>query len=308
MNPLEEIRILVVGDIMLDKYIEGEVERISPEAPVPIIKKTGGYETLGGCGNVVRNIARLCAGVDCVSVVGADDDSDVIYSHLSGLGVGFYPLVLDDYKTISKTRIIASERKVQMLRIDDENTSLETRITINEEMEDHLFDLKRDLCDYYNFIIFSDYDKGVLQPNLVEFFYSFDIPVICDIKPQNFSLCHKAYMVTPNLKEFKEIQRSQYKYLLNQIPYTLITKGKNGMELRDFNQSVDIPAEEVHNIYNVSGAGDTVVAIMAVCLSMGLSPIQSAKIANQCAGYVVTQPGTSTVPRDYFQKVLCSYT
>lgn len=307
MNTLDEIRILVVGDIMLDKYILGEVDRISPEAPVPVVKKTGEYETLGGCGNVVRNIARLCVSVDCVATIGVDETSEIIDTHLNGLDVGFFPLVLDDYPTITKTRVIACERKVQMIRIDEEDTSSNTKSRIQNEMKNHIFDLKKDLRDY-NMIVISDYDKGTIEPHLVDYLYSLDIPVICDIKPKNFSMCHKAYMITPNEKEFNAILNGKHNYLLNQIPYTLITKGKRGMELRDFNQSIYIAAEEIHNIYNVSGAGDTVVAIMAVCLSMGLSPIQSAKISNECAGYVVTQPGTSTVPKNYFQKVLCSYT
>jgi D-beta-D-heptose 7-phosphate kinase/D-beta-D-heptose 1-phosphate adenosyltransferase len=110
-------------------------------------------------------------------------------------------------------------------------------------------------------------------------------------------------MITPNEKEFSEIQ-IDYPHGPQDVKYLLITKGKHGMYLEDFNQSWTIPAEEVHAVYNLSGAGDTVIAMMGVCLSLGLNPIQSAKIANACAAYVVTKPDTATVPKELFLKIM----
>ena len=144
----------------------------------------------------------------------------------------------------------------------------------------------------------------MITKELMNYFKKFDTPIIVDPKPENVSLYGEVFMITPNEKEWAVMQNSSSFFCMDGAKYILITKGKGGMELRDFNQHWEIPAPKIYQVYNVSGAGDTVVAILSVCLSMGYSPVQAAKIANKCAGYVVTQSGTCVVPKDVFEKNL----
>lgn len=298
MKKIEDIKILVVGDIMLDRYIVGEVERISPEAPVPVVKVTDEYSTLGGCGNVVRNIKETGVNVSCLSAIGPNDImSDKITQKL--IEIKAIPLLVPGYeKAIVKERIIAGERETQMIRIDWETP---TEIDYKESIQ-----ILENSCsvDSFDIIVISDYAKGMISKELMDYFREFDIPIIVDPKPENVPLYGEVFMITPNEKEWEIIQNSSSFFSVAGAKYILITKGKDGMELRDFNQFWEIPAPEIHQIYNVSGAGDTVVAILSVCLSMGYSPPDAAKIANKCAGYVVTQPGTSVVPKNIFEKNL----
>lgn len=298
MKKIEGVNILVVGDVMLDRYIVGDVDRISPEAPVPIVKVTDEYSTLGGCGNVVRNIKEVGASVCCLSAIGPNDImSDTIFRKL--MEIEATPLlVAGQEKATVKERIIAGERNIPMIRVD-----WETPTEIDHEEAIKLLENFRSV-NAFDMIVISDYAKGMITKELMDYFRKFDTPVIVDPKPENISLYGEVFMMTPNEKEWDVIQNSSSFFPWDGAKYILITKGKDGMELQDFNQHWEIPAPKVHQVYNVSGAGDTVVAILSVCLSMGYSPVQAAKIANKCAGYVVTQPGTSMVPRDVFEKNL----
>jgi rfaE bifunctional protein kinase chain/domain len=295
MKNIEDIRILVVGDIMLDKYVVGDVERISPEAPVPVVKVTEEYHTLGGCGNVVRNIAETGAKVDCAASISNDYYGERIIALLNQIGVGDL-LIKESEITIVKERIIADQRKIQMIRIDKETTGEEIEATpLIEEIESR--------NKKYDIIVVSDYAKGVITWGLMEYLYKLDIPVIVDPKPQNDYLYNRPFMITPNKKEWIPMEIEDRV----KPEYVLITEGKEGMTLIDYRSSIigrtKIEAEPVE-VYNVSGAGDTVTAMMAVCLSIGLTPLKSAVVANKCAAYVVTQTGTSVVPKDIFNSIL----
>ena len=294
MKKPEDLKILVVGDIMLDRYIVGDVTRISPEAPVPIVNVYHQYYTLGGCGNVARNLAELGTNVTCLAATGNDDSGYKIKVSLQNLKIKDL-LVQNKYQTTVKERIIADERKIQMLRIDKENVGVvdpEKAIRLLEQIKDG-----------FNMIIISDYAKGMITIELMDYLRTHqNAPIIVDPKPTHGYMYNDIYMITPNEKEWGIMQVSS-QYLLKGISYILETKGRNGMTLYDSKQSWDIPAEPVE-IYNVSGAGDTVISVMAVCISMGYSPIDAAKIANKCAGYVVTQTGTSIVPKNIFMKYI----
>ena len=297
-NNLKNIRILVVGDIMVDRYIFGAVERISPEAPVPIVNVIDDYETLGGCGNVVRNLRELGCTVDCLASVGLDKEGSMVELELKKIGVR--PLLVTNSKiTTVKERIMSSERRIQMLRIDRENVNL----TNQYKPIDVLKDKTRDI---YNIVLVSDYAKGVVSEELMMYLkYNQNADIIVDPKPQNSSFYNGVFMITPNEKEWKEIQTKPHH--IRDIKFILETKGNKGMKLFSNNNklkceydifSINVP------VYNVSGAGDTVLAIMGVCLSLGLHPLTSAKIANRCAGYVVTLPETNVVPKETFLKFL----
>ena len=299
MKNLESIRILVVGDIMIDKYVVGTVDRISPEAPVPIVNVTDEYETLGGCGNVVRNLRDLGCAVDCLASVGLDPDSVTVESELKKIGAR--PLLVTGSKrTTVKERFIADHRQIQMLRVDREFVELVNhRILIDV--------LKEKTRDNYNVVIVSDYAKGVVSYELMlSLKHDQNADIIVDPKPQNSDLYNGVFMITPNEKEWRAIKTKPYH--LKNIKFILETKGNKGMRLIENQRGIehDIPSEDVP-IYNVSGAGDTVIAIVGVCLGLGLDPLTSAKVANKCAGYAVTQPGTCTIPRDLFLQFLNSF-
>jgi len=296
---MKKVKILVVGDIMLDKYVVGRVSRISPEAPVPVVNVMEEYSTLGGCGNVVRNIRELGAQVDCLTSVGQDFSGKEIEQELLKIGAGNY-LFIGSEKTTVKERIIAEHRSVQMIRIDREvKKKIDSDLAIKT--------LKTYSDNDYDIIIVSDYAKGMITYELMKYLKeNIAARIIVDPKPQNGIMYNDVYMITPNEEEWNTMQLSSA-YALTNVEYILQTLGSKGMRLIEMNEKTwDIKAEPV-DIYNVSGAGDTVIAIMAICLSMGLTPLHSAKFANQCAGYVVTQPGTSVVPKNKFMNILGRY-
>lgn len=297
MKQLESLKILVVGDIMLDRYVMGEVERISPEAPVPIVKVSEEYFTLGGCGNVVRNLRELGPQVECLASIGWDRSGEIIEEELDNLKVK--KLIVNESKvTTVKERVIADERKIQMIRVDRECTR-----PINVDV---LINKLEETPSEYDMIVVSDYAKGVISHKLMAYLHHMKYPIIVDPKPQNQSMYGRVFMITPNHKEWISMEIEDQ----CSAEYTLITEGQKGMTLYDNVSAVrgkeKIESEAVE-VYNVSGAGDTVVAVMATCLSMGYTPFESATVANKCAAYVVTQVGTTVVPKDVFLSNLDIY-
>ena len=301
MKSVEDVKILVVGDIMLDKYVVGDVERISPEAPVPVVKVTEEYATLGGCGNVVRNAREIGAQVDCIAAIGRDDNGQRISTYLDNIGAGDWCFDFDGVTTV-KERVVANSRRTQMIRVDRESTRPIKFEYITEQGFRRYFN-EHPLPDI---IIVSDYAKGVISYELMSYLKGKGIRIIVDPKPQNGYFYNDVFMITPNEKEWASMILSSA-YQLDKVKYTLVTKGKGGMELRDFNQHWQIPPEDVHMVYNVSGAGDTVVAVVSICIAMGVNPVKSAKIANSCASHVVTLPGTATVPKEIFEAAFEKY-
>jgi rfaE bifunctional protein kinase chain/domain len=292
---IDNMKILVVGDIMLDKYVVGDVSRISPEAPVPIVYVTEEYYTLGGCGNVVRNIRELGAQVDCLASVHVGYNGERIKDELDRIGAGDI-VIYGSKETTVKERIIADERKVQMIRIDRERTDeIDSDVAIKQ--------FKKSGRKNYDIIVVSDYAKGMITNDLMNFLKTQNTRIIVDPKPINGFLYNDVFMVAPNEKEWI-VMKLTSQYNLKNVQYILETKGGKGMILTDFNQSWDIITEKPLDVYNVSGCGDVVIAVMAVCLSMGSSPIAAAKIANKCAGYTATKPDTSVITKDKFESYI----
>lgn len=294
MKDIKDVCILVVGDIMLDKYVVGDVSRISPEAPVPIVTVMDEYFTLGGCGNVVRNIAELGAKVHCAASIGKDLAGTEVCRMLNEYGIVDI-LTYQSKTTIVKERFIADQRKVQMLRVDREDTSDIDPSELIDEIEIHM------LSDIeYDMIVISDYAKGLITWDLMEYLRNFNIPIIVDPKPQHSDLYRRPLMITPNREEWLQMELDDRCH----PEFILVTEGKDGMTLYDYRQGrgkSKIEGEPVE-VYNVSGAGDSVVAVMAICLSMGTTPLKAAQVANSCAAYVVTQTGTSVVPKNIFKR------
>lgn len=294
MKQKEHVKVLVVGDIMLDKYVVGDALRLSPEAPVPVVHVKEEYYTLGGCGNVVRNLRELGAQVDCIAAVSSDSDGDKVAKELDRIGAKNL-LTYDLKQTIIKERIIADDRKVQMLRIDrelNEQVDHEKAIEVFEKHSRYNYDI----------IIVSDYAKGMITKELMTYLKkNVDAEIIVDPKPINGFLYNDVLMITPNEKEWSVMELSS-QYSLKGVKYILETKGKNGMILHERITHTSWPvASTAVDVYNVSGAGDTVIAVMGLCLSMGYEPIKAAYYANLCAAHVVTQPGTSVVPEKIFR-------
>jgi len=297
MKNIADLNILVVGDIMLDKYIIGDVERICPEAPVPVVKVQNKKYSLGGCGNVTKNISDLGAKTTTLSLIG-EDDSGLIIQDLMSQIKDENLISSKRITTIKKTRIVANHRLTQMLRLDEESS-------INDIVIKELCNKINKIKTSPDIIIISDYNKGVITEQIVLELKKLNIPIIVDPKPINYNIYGNVFLISPNKKEAEQLNLNNLKEHPNWI---LTTLGSEGMSLskKPFNEKIQIKSDPV-DIYNVSGAGDTVIAIISICISMGIDVLTSAKIANDCARYVVTKPGTSTVPKLKFYSILSKY-
>lgn len=293
LKKFNEISILVVGDVMLDRYIVGSVSRISPEAPVPIVKATNEYVELGGCGNVVKTLRSI--GVDTFSVIGLGDDE--IGKEIISLIGKCLGITTSTSETIQKVRVVTEGRQTQMLRIDYE----ENPVQMNSDI---VYQIASTLRQCYDMIIVSDYGKGMINEELMSYLKGLRTPIIVDPKPIHSSYYDNVFMITPNETEYDLMMLGTAHPLVKNVPYILKTAGANGMYLQDtiLKTEVHIEAEHV-DVFNVTGAGDVVVAVMAACISSGLDVITSANIANGCGNYVVTKPGTSSIPTKVFQEI-----
>lgn len=307
LKKTKEVHILIIGDIMLDKYIVGEVNRISPEAPVAIVKVTEEYHTLGGCGNVIRNLRELDVNVSCCARIGGDQNGETIVDELKRLKVNAKLVIDGDCPTITKTRVVAGERRTQMIRIDREEIIYEENWLIDSNLA--AFNKEKVKFDL---IIISDYAKGFITHNVMVRARSFQVPIIVDPKPIHNHLYYNVFMITPNQDEYNNMSLMSNAIFGKGVSHILKTMGSKGMELINLHDShnvgdnVLIPADEAE-VYNVSGAGDTVVAIVASCIGMGMHVQLASRVANSCAGYVVTKPGTTVVPKILFSKYVSKY-
>lgn len=304
LDKFKEVKIAVVGDMMLDDYIIGVVDRISPEAPVPVVRVTEERFVLGGAANVVNNLSTLGATVISFGVIGDDASGDRLIDSFKKQEIDFSGVVrAKDRPTIVKRRIIGGHQ--QLLRIDWEDST-----HIGTEYEDIIIDNIRREISNLDAIILSDYDKGVLTPRVAKEIITMaresGVIVTVDPKPKNALNYIGATSMTPNRKEaiaclgeskvsdINEIgQKLKEKLNLSNL---LLTRSEEGMSLF-LEERLDIPtfAKEV---YDVTGAGDTVISVFTLCAAAGVDWYESAKIANTAAGVVVGRVGTSTVTSD----------
>ena len=299
-------KILVIGDVMLDEYIEGSVTRISPEAPIPILNKKKVYYRLGGATNVARNLSSLGAQVWLIGRIGNDPAGLTIKNLLSLSKINIDLLMKDqEIPTTIKTRFISNNH--QLLRVDHED---KTSIEENPEFKEALYaDLDKHM-KYFDAIIISDYNKGVVFPDLLHriscFQQEYNKILIADTHKTDLRLFKGFTCLTPNLTEFKRLcswripglktlirygEQIRVEYKLKQL---LITMSTEGMLLLTEAGSEHIPVIK-KEIVDVTGAGDTVIAVYSLGLSSGLSPLAAAKLANKAAGIVVSKIGTATV-------------
>ncbi|MGA1871814.1 MAG: bifunctional D-glycero-beta-D-manno-heptose-7-phosphate kinase/D-glycero-beta-D-manno-heptose 1-phosphate adenylyltransferase HldE [bacterium] len=301
----EEVRILVVGDIMLDRYIWGNVNRISPEAPVPVFHLKKESEMCGGAGNVISNLIGLGCLVTVIGVCGDDETG----RHLSYLlnNDKIKNLIMKDSKrpTVTKSRIVANGQ--QLLRIDEEDI-----LPLNSNLQKRLLDLVKDELIQCNAIILSDYGKGVLQtPGLSQSIISLgrchNIPVMVDPKGNDWIRYRGATCVTPNTLELETVWgdsiSDENKLIVamrkilrdNNLSWLLVTRGPLGMCLMNKdNEPIFIPTV-AKEVYDVSGAGDTVIATLSLGVAAGYSFPEAAYLANMAAGIVVGRIGTHPI-------------
>lgn len=292
-------RIVVVGDVMLDKYIYGEVDRISPEAPVPIVKVEKEVYELGGAANVAANVVSLGGKAFLFGYIGSDYSGKILSNEINKKGIKYnLPEVLS--QTTRKTRVISNNH--QVTRIDREDHA-----NVMKEFENKFAECI--LKSNPDVIIISDYAKGTITNNLISRIKNKGIKILVDPKPKNNVNYSGVYLITPNLKEAIEMSglknvseagKSLQKSYLSNI---LITRGKEGMTLFEGKEEVNFPTQ-AKEVYDVSGAGDSVVATLALGISSRIDLKDSVFLANTVAGIAVSKAGTATVSKSELEQVI----
>jgi D-beta-D-heptose 7-phosphate kinase/D-beta-D-heptose 1-phosphate adenosyltransferase len=299
-------RVLVVGDLMLDRYLWGRVGRISPEAPVPVLQLTRETETAGGAANVARNLVELGLSVSLGGVTGNDGARECLLGLLSEHGIATGAVVADAARpTTTKTRVIGDHQ--QMLRIDAEQSG-----RLDRELEERLFSAVLPELETATALVLSDYAKGVLAGGLCERLIGAArarrIAVLVDPKGQDFRRYLGATLITPNRGELAtaasvaaddldalHLAAGRLCVELG-LERLVLTLGELGMSVIDAAEQTRIPAA-AREVFDVSGAGDTVIATLAASLAAGLEPIDAAHLANLAAGVVVAKVGTASASR-----------
>ena len=306
----ESKRLLVVGDVMLDKYIWGEVGRISPEAPVPIVRATHQSTQPGGAANVAMNLSRLGAQATVIGFTGGDDDEGRLAECLRAEGIGQELVVSEGFPTITKQRIVGGRQ--QMLRLDSERVGARP-----QEDYDRLVAAILAHLPGSHAVVLSDYAKGVLTPEVCQAVIKearrLSIPVLVDPKTADFSRYRGATTICPNLGELSAaaslaapgLEAGNIEQLLTSaeamitafdLEFLIATLSEKGIALVRHGNRLVAPAV-ARQVFDVSGAGDTVIAVLALCLASGLGAETAVQLANVAAGIVVGKVGTVPVEK-----------
>jgi rfaE bifunctional protein kinase chain/domain len=314
VDEFKKLNILVIGDVMLDRFIWGDVERISPEAPVPVVRVVSETATLGGAANVLNNIISLGAKGLLCGVIGDDIFSRTITSIFKEKDISLKGIIQEkDRPTIVKTRVIG--QKQQIVRVDREEVKPLKPKTINRLLEF----VEQNISDF-DAVILSDYGKGVINSKfykkLVSLVKSHNKIINIDPKNSNMHIYKQATLLTPNLNEassaaneritLKNIGRTGKKLLKKfQSEYLVITLGDKGMAIFINNNGdyIHIPTV-AKEVFDVTGAGDTVISVLTMAMALGLNIENSAKIANAAAGIVVGKLGTAPVTIEELKNAL----
>jgi len=308
--------LLVVGDLMLDRFILGDVERISPEAPVPVLRVASERSGLGGAANVINNIRSLGGRVTACGIIGQDAAGKRIVHELRRVGASTAGIFADpQMQTIQKTRVIARPHHQQIVRLDRENQNPVGAATLQRLRQ---FVLAR--ARKYDAVVISDYGKGVVQPSLLtavaQLIKRNHLLCVVDPKRENYSRYQLPTLITPNKDEASEasgIPIRDEKSLLAagdkllrmwQAEAVLITRGPDGMSLFRRRRKVSHFPTLPRNVFDVTGAGDTVVAVCALALACGASFEAAAVMANQAAGLVGDEVGTVAVPSANLKRII----
>lgn len=314
LSRFADCTLVVLGDFMLDHFIWGTVRRISPEAPVPVVEVGRESYHLGGAGNVVANVVALGARAIPVAIIGEDWAGAEVRRHLNALEVKCEALICDHVRpTTLKTRIVAHNQ--QVVRADREDRS-----AIDAALEESVIGRFNEALSEADAVVISDYDKGLLTPHVLDRVLTAirerGKPVCLDPKIRNFALYQGVDVLTPNQLEAERAtgieivddqsllaaaERIRYELSCKNL---LITRGEHGMSLLDNEGHLTNIATVAREVYDVTGAGDTVVAALALSLAAGASMYEAAVIANYAAGVVVAKVGTATVSLEELEQTL----
>ncbi len=301
-------RVLVVGDVMLDQFLVGRVSRISPEAPVPIVRFEREENRIGGAANVANNIAALGAATDIVGLVGDDEQAQVLRDALTTRRVGVAGLVVDRERPTTRKVRVVTDRHQQVARVDYERDD-----EASDAAESQLIARARELAEGAGAIVLSDYLKGAITGRLVEELVSVaaarGVPLLVDPKIPHIAYYKGATLVTPNHHEAEiathmrirsdaEAREAARAFRERAgCAGVLITRGEHGMWLLDPNVEGALPAT-AREVADVTGAGDTVIATLALALAAGATSAEAASLSNVAAGIVVGKFGPATVAVD----------
>ncbi len=310
---IQEIKVLIIGDIMLDNYVFGKVEKISPEAPIPILQNIQQKSIIGGAGNVLENLASLNVKTSFISVVGKDESAEKLIKKISNLNNTEYVLIKDkERKTTVKTRYIANGQ--QIFRSDNESP-----MQLSSEIKQKVFNYYKLFLNQSDIVIFSDYEKGMFLGHfcekLIKHANKIKKNIIIDPKGNNFSKYSGSFFITPNTKEafnatkiFSNNNKSSDecgKYIIKKkwSKNVLLTRGSDGLSIIEKNKVSHIKAKN-QEVYDVTGAGDTVIALFSAAIAAHFSIFEAANFANLGASIVVKKLGTSVVTISEIENVL----
>jgi D-beta-D-heptose 7-phosphate kinase/D-beta-D-heptose 1-phosphate adenosyltransferase len=314
LNRFGKQEILVIGDIMLDRYIWGTVNRISPEAPVPIVKVKRETVLLGGSGNVASNIVSLNGRISCFGVIGSDKAGREVLERLKMLKVNTEGVIKDfKRKTTVKTRLIAHNQ--QVVRIDEEVDQLISKATEKKIVQQIKKRLAKASC-----LIISDYDKGVITKTLLRSILPLarkkGLPIAIDPKLTHFNYYQPSTIITPNLTEASKATAIEFKkqedvlragqriLSQNQCEGVLITMGECGMLLFQKGKKPHVIPAVAREVYDVTGAGDTVISTLALAIASGATLEEASLLANHAGGVVVGKLGTAALTQsEIFQSL-----
>jgi len=322
INKFNKAKILVLGDVILDEYIGGSVDRISPEAPVPVVWANKHTFIPGGAANVANNIRSLDGGVCLVGVIGKDKNADILLSELKKRKISTEGIFADPRRhTTVKTRIIAGHQ--QVVRVDWEHTD-----SLSQKLNQRIIKFIKTNIDDFDAIIIEDYGKGVINMQLLQDLIALSRShkkiIAVDPKEEHFQYYQGVTSITPNRKELENaIRNLRIKDITNRFRFNmdklftdkdvdlaageilkyldlqslLVTLGEQGMRLFEKNGRITHIPTVAQEVFDVSGAGDTVISTFTLALSCGVSKLEAAHIANFAAGIVVGKLGTAVTTR-----------
>jgi D-beta-D-heptose 7-phosphate kinase/D-beta-D-heptose 1-phosphate adenosyltransferase len=319
LQAFDQCRIAVVGDLMLDEYLWGHIERISPEAPVPILNVKRRAFTLGGAGNVAENLRKLGVQVKAFGVVGCDETGEKVRALLAEDGVDVHGVIQDPHRqSTRKVRMMSLEHGQQVFRMDHETTS-----EVTGDIEGRLIDMVRSALKSVQVVLFSDYMKGVLTERVLNSIFTAarkqGIPSVVAPKDSKADRYRGATVLFPNARELAQLAESKMDgdgwlkdsaaWLMDKLDLKLlvVTRGGKGMSFFERHGGAflhtDI-ATTARSVYDVTGAGDTAIAVFSACLATGATCETAVRLANLAAGVKVGKRGTACVSKEELAELL----
>ncbi|MEO0144327.1 MAG: PfkB family carbohydrate kinase [candidate division WOR-3 bacterium] len=303
LNDPPKSKVLVIGDIMLDKYYFGDVERISPEAPVPVVHIRKIESRIGGAGNTALNLKNLGIEVDILGIVGNDENGNELLNLLKEKNFHLNYIIKIDNITTTKIRVIS--RNQHLLRIDFEEVK-----ALNREIENKVINIIEEIVKNYDLVIVSDYNKGLITEKISQIVINMSKFTIIDPKGRNWNKYKGANIITPNVKELSEglnislenedkILEEAGKIAVKKFNFgsILITRSEKGLSYIDNKTILHVPTKQ-SEVYDVSGAGDTVVAALAFGIICNLNVREILEFANLCASIVIKHLGTYAIRKE----------